>query len=63
MDERQGEPDAPVFPNQRGGALSHDGLAYLPAKHVDSAQQVCPPLAGKRVTPHFLCHTAAMELL
>ena len=63
MDERQGEPDAPVFPNQRGGTLSHDGLAYLLAKHVDSAQQACPSLAGKRVTPHVLRHTAAMELL
>ena len=63
LDERQGEPEAPVFPNQRGGTLSHDGLAYLLAKHVHSAQQACPSLAGKRVTPHVLRHTAAMELL
>lgn len=63
MDERQGKPDSPVFPNQRGGALSHDGLAYLLAKHLDFAKQVCPSLADKRVTPHVLRHTAAMELL
>ena len=63
IDERQGEPDSPVFPNQRGGALSHDGLAYLLAKHLAVARQACPSLQGKRVSPHVLRHTAAMELL
>ncbi len=63
IDERQGAPDAPVFPNQRGGTLSHDGLAYLLAKHLAVARQACPSLQAKRVTPHVLRHTAAMELL
>ncbi len=63
LDERHGEPHAPVFPNQRGGALSHDGLAYLLAKHLAVARQACPSLQAKRVTPHVLRHTAAMELL
>lgn len=63
LDERGGGPDAPVFPNQRGGALSHDGLAYLVDKHVSIAGNACPSLQGKRVTPHVLRHTAAMELL
>lgn len=63
LDERQGEPDSPVFPNQRGGALSHDGLAYLLGKHLAVARQACPSLQDKRVTPHVLRHTAAMELL
>ena len=63
LDERQGEPDSPVFPNQRGGTLSHDGLAYLLGKHVAVARQACPSLQAKRVTPHVLRHTAAMELL
>ena len=63
LDERQGAPDSPVFPNQRGGALSHDGLAYLLGKHVAVARQACPSLQDKRVTPHVLRHTAAMELL
>ena len=63
LDERRGEPDAPVFPNRLGGALSRDGLAYLLAKHLAIARQTCPSLQGKRVTPHVLRHTAAMELL
>ena len=63
LDERRGEPDAPVFPNRLGGALSRDGLAYLLAKYLAIARQACPSLQDKRVTPHVLRHTAAMELL
>lgn len=61
--ERQGDPADPVFPNQRGRSLSHDGLGYLLAKHLANAQARCPSLGKKRVTPHTLRHTAAMELL
>jgi site-specific recombinase XerD len=63
LKEHQGEPTDPVFPNQRGGPLSHDGLGYLLAKHLANAQAQCPSLKKKRVTPHTLRHTAAMELL
>jgi integrase/recombinase XerD len=63
LKERRGEPTAPVFPNQRGGPLSHDGLGYLLAKHLATAQARCPSLNNKRVTPHSLRHTAAMALL
>ena len=61
LDERRGEPDAPVFPNRLGGALSHDGLAYLLAKHLAVARQACPSLQGKRVTPHVLRHYSAFR--
>jgi site-specific recombinase XerD len=63
LKERGGEPTDPVFPNQRGGPLSHDGLGYLLAKHLVSARTRCPSLKKKRVTPHTLRHTLAMELL
>ena len=59
----RGEPDTPVFPNQRGGPLSHDGLDYLLTKHLTVARAACPSLKKKRVTPHVLRHTAAMDLL
>src|SRR5439155_19777222 len=52
-----------VFPNARGGRLSADGVQYLLAKYIAVAQQSCPSLSSKRVTPHCLRHTAAMELL
>lgn len=55
--------DAVVFPNARGTRLSADGVQYLLAKHVATATQNCPSLAQKRVTPHVLRHTTAMELL
>jgi integrase/recombinase XerD len=61
--ERQGEPGDPAFPTIRGTALSHDALQYLLAKHVATARRQCTSLIRKRVTPHVLRHTAAMDLL
>lgn len=52
-----------LFPNARGGRLSSDGVQYILSKHVKSACQSCPSLGDKRVTPHTLRHTCAMELL
>ncbi|MDE0006620.1 MAG: tyrosine-type recombinase/integrase [Rhodospirillaceae bacterium] len=63
LDELPAESGKPVFPNQRGGVLSHDGLAYVVARHLAVARTACPSLRKKRVTPHVLRHTAAMELL
>ncbi len=56
-------PDQPLFPNARGGRLSSHGVHYLLAKHVVAAAQVCPSLKRKRVSPHVLRHTTAMDLL
>jgi integrase/recombinase XerD len=61
--KRQGQPHDPLFPNARGGHLSHDGLQYLLSKHLTTARQRCPSLRKKKVTPHVLRHTAAMALL
>lgn len=55
-------PDQPVFPNARGGPLSSHGLQYLVAKHVATAATTCPSLTRKRVSPHVLRHTTAMDL-
>jgi site-specific recombinase XerD len=55
--------DQPLFPNARGGRLSSHGVHYLLAKHVSAAAGVCPSLKQKRVSPHVLRHTTAMDLL
>lgn len=52
-----------LFPNMHGGRLSADGVQYLLAKHLSTARQKCPSLERKRVSPHILRHSAAMELL
>jgi site-specific recombinase XerD len=63
LQERNGLQDAPLFPNARGAILSRDGVEYLLSKHVTTAAKKCPSLKSKRVSPHVLRHTAAMDLL
>jgi site-specific recombinase XerD len=60
--ERHGQALDPLFPNARGGALSRDGVEYLLAKHAEVARKHCPSLRDKRISPHVLRHSAAMEL-
>jgi len=52
-----------LFPNASGGRLSSDSVQDLVDKHVAVAGQAVPSLRKKRVTPHVLRHTTAMELL
>jgi len=52
-----------LFPNVHGSRLSADSVQALLAKHVRVAAKRCPSLASKRVSPHVLRHSAAMELL
>jgi site-specific recombinase XerD len=52
-----------LFPNARGGRLSAHGVHYLLAKQVAVAAEACPSLKQKRVSPHVLRHTTAMDLL
>jgi integrase/recombinase XerD len=52
-----------LFPNVHGGSLSADAVQRLLVRHVGTAMARCPSLCRKRVTPHVLRHTAAMELL
>ncbi len=52
-----------LFPNVNGGRLSVDAVQYLIAKYVKVASEQSPSLKPKRVSPHILRHSAAMELL
>ena len=63
--------DSTARPNERtglfaygcGGRLRSESVQYLVSKYVVVAQQTCTTLENKRVTPHVLRHSAAMELL
>lgn len=63
LSERKGLPEEPLFPSCRGGPLSRDAVERIVAKYTAMAQQRCPTLKRKNVTPHVLRHTAAMDLL
>jgi site-specific recombinase XerD len=52
-----------LFRCLHGGQLSADSVQSLLAKHLVVASKTCPSLASKRVSPHVLRHSAAMELL
>lgn len=52
-----------LFPNVHGGRLSADSVQSLLTKYVRVASESCPSLKSKRVSPHVLRHSAAMELL
>lgn len=57
------DPARPVFPTAGGKALSADALQGLVARYTRIAAESCPSLRQKRVTPHTLRHTTAMNLL
>lgn len=52
-----------LFPTLHGGRLSADSVQSLLLRHVRTARETCRSLASKRVSPHVLRHSAAMELL
>lgn len=58
--------DAPVpelFLNARGSEMTRAGFEYLLRKHVADARTRCPTLHGKRVSPHVLRHSCALNVL
>jgi integrase/recombinase XerD len=63
LQERDGQPDQPLFSTSRGRTLSRDAIALLVAKHTTTASRSCPTLKNKKVSPHALRHTATMNLL
>ena len=62
LNERQGQPEDPLFSTRHGTPLSRDAIELLLAKHTAIAATNCPSLETKRVTPHVLRHTNAMLL-
>jgi integrase/recombinase XerD len=63
LKERAGSDDDPVFPTIRGVRLSRDAVEHIVRKYTLAASKACATLIGKRVSPHVLRHSTAMELL
>jgi integrase/recombinase XerD len=61
--ERAGADSDPLFPTVRGAKLSRDALELIVRRHTLSASRSRPSLIGKRVSPHVLRHSTAMDLL
>ena len=61
--ERAGAAEASLFVSNRGERLSRDAVERMVRAHVTTASKTCRSLRAKRVTPHVLRHSAAMQLL
>jgi site-specific recombinase XerD len=61
--EMVGDPGDPLFAGPRGEPLSRDAVSRIVSRHAKAAVKSCPTLGAKRVTPHLLRHTCAMQLL
>jgi integrase/recombinase XerD len=61
--EQHPDPATPVFPTASGSAMSSDAFQRLVTRHIKTAGKMCPSLRKKRVTPHTLRHTTAMDFL
>jgi integrase/recombinase XerD len=61
--EHGGTDNDSLFPTGRGSRLSRDALEQIIHRHAATASKSCPTLAGKRVSPHVLRHSTAMQLL
>ena len=63
LSETAAAPDRPLFVSTRRGRFSRDGIERIVRKYARMASETCPTLKSKRVSPHTLRHSAAMELL
>jgi len=63
LKERGGEPEDFVFPTRHGPKLSRDALESLVRKYAIEASKRCATLVGKKISPHVLRHSTAMNLL
>src|SRR5207244_8868478 len=63
MAECECQPADPLFSGPRGAPLSRDAVRRVLDRHLLHAAQRCPSLLTKRVSPHVLRHTCAMQLL
>jgi len=55
--------DAHVFLNRRGEPITRYGIHTMVERYVAKLRATSPLLRGKRISPHVLRHSTAMELL
>jgi site-specific recombinase XerD len=63
LTERRGNETEPLFVSNRGDRFSRDAIERIVRTHAQRAAKRCPSLKRKRITPHVLRHSAAMQLL
>ena len=63
MHERSAGNLDPLFPTIRGTMMSRDAFEHLVSKHARAAAEHCPSIKPKKLSPHVLRHTTAMQLL
>ena len=60
----RGEALAPeLFLNARGLSLTRSGFEHISTKHAAKAAQQCLSIRKKKISPHVLRHTCAMNVL
>ncbi len=57
LSERKGGPSDALFPSRKGCRLTSDAVQVLVAKYAALAEQRCPSVCSKQVTPHVLRHS------
>jgi site-specific recombinase XerD len=60
---REAGPAPELFVNARREPMTRAGFEYILEKHVRRAIQSCPSLATKRISPHVLRHSCALNVL
>jgi len=60
---RGDSPAVECFLNARGGPMTRSGFEYVLRKHVTKSAATCSSMASKRISPHVLRHTCAMNVL
>lgn len=56
-------PQSAAFPNQQGNPMTRSGIRQRLDHAVAIAQQQCPSLQNRQISPHTLRHSTAMHLL
>jgi site-specific recombinase XerD len=56
-------PETPLFPNRNGATMTRSGVRDRLDRAVATAEQTCPSLHGRQVSPHTLRHSTAVHLL